>query len=156
MNKKYTDEYLLDLVKAFVKKNGRIPTTTDVRNKLDFPVYHTILDNRFGSHNNAIRRAGFIPNISTSIGETKYTNEELLALLREAYNKVNRIPTNTDFLLTGEPDLSRMLRNRFGNMRSACHAAGIIITPKRRLRFFVSKLANLFLRGTEKLNIAQH
>ncbi len=56
---KYTDEQLLERIKSFYKQFGRIPMKREFNSYRGFRL-------RFGSWNNAIIRAGFIPNPSSA------------------------------------------------------------------------------------------
>ena len=64
---KYSDEELLEYIKEFEAKYNRIPQTRDFE-KSKYPNRETIKD-RFGSWNNAIELAGFVPNYNDGYGQ---------------------------------------------------------------------------------------
>jgi hypothetical protein len=57
----YSKEKLLEKIKEFVKKEGRIPTKNEFINNPSYPDYVTYRD-YFGTWNNAIKAAGYEPN----------------------------------------------------------------------------------------------
>ena len=70
IKKKYTDEELLNSLKRFYEKNGRVPVANDFNNDPKYPSDSTIII-RFGTWNNAIEMAG--------LSEKRlYTEEDLL------------------------------------------------------------------------------
>lgn len=72
-NQLYTDEELLDQIRDFVKRHGRIP----VSYPCEVPTTSATFFKRFGSWNNAVRLAGFKPNESSSIPRF-YSDEDLV------------------------------------------------------------------------------
>lgn len=56
VNKKYTDEELLDYLKKFYEENGRVPKTKDMLIKNGYPSVK-VYQYRFGSWNNALKLA---------------------------------------------------------------------------------------------------
>lgn len=59
----YTKEKLIQMIKSFVDKNGRIPTKNEfVKNRNSSYSNHSSLRDYFGSWNNAIKAAGYEPN----------------------------------------------------------------------------------------------
>lgn len=109
------DEDLLNCLKIFYEKNGRIPATRDFHNSHIYPSYNTYRDH-FGSWNNAL----ILANLGIREKNLKiYTDEELLNYLKIFYDKNGRIPTHRDF--KGDykyPDTSIYYR-RFGSFEKA-------------------------------------
>ncbi len=65
----YTEQELLDLLITYVQKHGKIPSSRDFKHTK--PNY-TNFEEKFGSWNNAIKAAGFIPNIQNGFGIDTY------------------------------------------------------------------------------------
>ena|SRR3972149_5977618 len=57
----YTDEELLESLRRFKGEEGRIPKQEDFVNNPKYPGFMMII-RRFGSWNNSLRMAGFVPN----------------------------------------------------------------------------------------------
>lgn len=115
--KNLTDEQLLNYLKEFHNENGRPPTQVDFTNNSNYPSYDTY-KNRFGSWNNAVKKAGFIPD--------RLTEEELFYYIRKFYDDNGRIPKKRDFI--GNPMYPRPEKyvNRFGNWEIAIRLSGCI------------------------------
>lgn len=210
---KWTNKQLLDIIRKFEKKNGRVPRCSDCNRYNHLPNYATF-KKRFGSFNRAIIKAGFYPRLNSndrawtrdnlikglqsyakkigraptygelrdaglpyglrswlrhfpsfndavivagltphkSGGQRSYSDKELVDSLRKIYSTVRRVPTNSDFLRAKKPNLRQLLTYRFGDLQSACRAAGIKITLKERLRMLIGRIANVLLRWTEGLS----
>lgn len=70
----YTKEKLIQMIKAFVEKHGRIPTKNEfVKMRNSFYPNHTTFRDYFGTWNNAIKEAGYEPN------ERWFTTRDLFA-----------------------------------------------------------------------------
>ena len=90
LTEKNMKEYLLEFLRYFYYREGKIPLTVDFNGNPKYPNY-TIYYNNFGSWDDAIRDAGFIP--------TKFLNdEELLRRLIQFYEENGRSPTEKDFI----------------------------------------------------------
>lgn len=90
--KKYTDEELLNYLRRFYEKSGRIPVTNDFSNSAIYPNHNTY-KKRFGSWKRSLELAGLDIYTKKEI----YTDEELLNYLKIFCKENNRIPIMRDF-----------------------------------------------------------
>lgn len=74
----YTNEELLEMIRAKAKELGRIPACKEVP-------HIGIITNRFGTWNKALDQTGLIE-------KTKYTAEELLQIIRKKAEELKRMP----------------------------------------------------------------
>lgn len=110
--------YLLEFLRYFYYKEGRIPETRDFKNP-KYPSY-IIYYKVFGSWTDAIRDTGLIPN--------KYLNdEELLMYLIKFYEENGRSPTELDFNKNPKYPGNRVYMNRFGSWQKALKIIGLDI-----------------------------
>jgi hypothetical protein len=126
-SQRYTDEMLLEELRGSAKRLGRSPTmrefSLDSRAK---PHPQTIVG-RFGSWNQAKRRAGLVARRFA-------TREELLLQLRELSAELGRTPTGADLERRRSSMPSKSLYGRtFGSFRSALRAAGFDV-PRTKER----------------------
>lgn len=63
----YTKEYMLDCIKAYIQKYKKIPTTLEFDVDKEFPCAATVVK-YCGSWENAIREAGYTPDIGSGFG----------------------------------------------------------------------------------------
>ncbi len=122
INKKgrYTDDELLQLLEECGKKNDRTPTIPMVDDDPNMPSA-SVFKNRFGSWNNALKLAGFKGN---KYKERKFTDDELLKLLKKCGKKNGRTPTLS--MVDNDPDMpsQSVYKKRFGNFNNALRLAG--------------------------------
>ncbi len=57
---RYTDEELLELLRNFYRKFKRVPTAEDTRKIKDYTASSYTYQKRFGTWNNAIKKAGLV------------------------------------------------------------------------------------------------
>ena len=79
--KKYSDKELLEIIRLHCDELGYVPPRRTFSAKNGLPSYSNLIY-RFGSFSNAIKLAGFEPNISPHPGIKIHTNEELLQQLK--------------------------------------------------------------------------
>lgn len=116
-NKKYNDK-LLDFLRSYYEKNGKIPVLEDFSNNPEYPNYGTYR-NHFGSWSNALKLAGLYRQ------NKKYTDEELLNYLKAFYEENKIIPRMNDFVSnTGYPGYS-IYQTRFGSWNNALKLVGL-------------------------------
>lgn len=132
---KYTKEILVNQIKDFYKKHGRIPFENECRNRNGLAGHGTFA-RLFGSFNEAIRQSGFHIRFNE--------DHELLEELKKVVAEIGYIPTYWD--------IRRLKRNRktfefsayqkrFGSFENALLLAGIKFNrPRYKLRRFVSKV----------------
>lgn len=111
-NYKYTEEELLDLLKTFYKKHGRTPKKQEIKQ-------NDTIAKRFGSWNNALKKAG-LPILRAS-----YPDEYLLNLLIEFYKEHGRPPKRREI------KENTAIRIRFGSWNDALEKAGLPVLRKR-------------------------
>jgi hypothetical protein len=80
----YTKEEIINFIKLFVEKEGRVPTAKDWKNNHNYPSTSYIA-NIFGSWNNAIEAAGFTVNTGSLGVRTKAKDGILYRSLSETY-----------------------------------------------------------------------
>lgn len=78
---KYSDEDLIKIIQNKAKELGRTPTRRDVKQ-------FDVISKRFGSWNNALVKAGFVPNWNTA----KLTQEDCIKLIRKKAKQLGRTP----------------------------------------------------------------
>lgn len=125
-NIKYTDENLIEGLKAFAKKIGKTPTYQEMENVGPFSGW--TYKARFGSWNNAINIAGLEKEKrrreGRPKGRKKVSDEELLGYLQDLFLKYKRPPT--DLMLRKEKThTSKVYKARFGSIKNARRKAGI-------------------------------
>src|SRR6266702_3603896 len=89
IRKRYTDEQILDELRACAERAGRSPTMKEFGADADTSVHPQTVIEHFGSWNAAKRAAGLVPRRFA-------TKEELLGLLRELGERLGRVPTAKD------------------------------------------------------------
>jgi Homing endonuclease associated repeat len=116
--RRYTDEQLLNELRASAKRSGRSPTMQEFKlDRLAKPHPQTLVA-RFGSWNAAKRAAGLVARRFA-------TAEELLAQLRALGDEVGRTPTGSDLERARASMPSKSLYwQTFGSFRAALRAAG--------------------------------
>ncbi len=116
--------YLLEFLRYFHYKEGRVPETRDFNGNRKYPSY-VIYYKVFGSWNNAIREADFIP--------TKFLNdEELLRYLIQFYEENGRPPTKIDLNRNPKYPGCRAYINRFGSCQKALKIVALDIDSMAR------------------------
>src|SRR3954463_15554467 len=126
-SQRYTDEMLLEELRGSAKHLGRSPTMRDFsRDPRAKPHPQTIVG-RFGSWNQAKRRAGLVARRFA-------TRQELLVQLRDLGAELGRTPTGADLERRRLSMPSKSLSwQTFGSFRSALRAAGFDVPkPKER------------------------
>lgn len=122
---KYTDSILLNYLKLFYDKYKRVPMKRDFDNNPEYPssnVYHT----RFESWNNALEMAGLCIR-------GKYTDKELLDILKRFYKENGRVPMQSDFVNNYGCPSYAFYRNRFGGWNKALLLAGLDTDTNRKI-----------------------
>lgn len=124
IRREYTDEELLDYLELFYEKYGEVPMKRDFDNNLDYPgsnIYHK----RFGSWNKALLLAGLHIR-------GKYTDKELLDMLKRSYKENGKVPIQSDFVNNPEYPSFAYYRNRFGSWNEALLLAELDIDTHRK------------------------
>lgn len=120
MTRGYTDEELLDALRAFADDHGRPPTVPEANNREELPAASTFVF-RFGSWNAAVAEAGLRPR------NRRRSDEELLADLREFAESRGEHPSALAVRAREDIDMAtpRTYQNRFGSWNGALEAAGL-------------------------------
>lgn len=123
---------LIKSIQLFVKKNGRIPTRAEAspKNMTGNGLYGaTTYQNNFGTWSKAIEAAGYIPRVPYSKGKKKYSDEELLKIVREFYFRHASSSTfaYASLKAKGSP-VHKTITIRFGSFKNALNLAGIKFT----------------------------
>ena len=119
----YTNEELLELLRQKAEEIGHTPSTKLLDKDPKFPVRSGVYRLRFGTWNDAIKKAGLEIN---QYGQIKYSDQELLEKLQEKSRKLERIPIIEDIWLDKEMPSSTTYLQRFGSWKKALKKAGIL------------------------------
>jgi Homing endonuclease associated repeat len=122
IRRRYSDEQILDALRASAERLGRSPTMKEFGSDPDAEMHPQTVIEHFGSWNAAKRAAGLMPRRFA-------TREELVEQLRRLGEEVGRTPTAQD------------IRSRRGTMPSASlywHTFGSLSTALREAGFDVA------------------
>ncbi len=118
IRRRYSDDQILDELKASAARLGRSPTMREFDADPDAILHPQTVIERFGSWNEAKRRAGLVPRRFT-------TRDDLLRLLRELGAELGRIPTPKDLDERRKRMPSKSLYwQTFGSFNEALREAG--------------------------------
>jgi len=118
--KRYSDQDLIEALKALAEFLGRTPRTRDANGHPDVPTAATYIK-RFGSWQEALEAADIPPH---SGRKNVYDRGTLLSHLQELAESLGRRPTTDDLRATDGP-WPETYRRRFGNWRQALQEAGL-------------------------------
>lgn len=98
----YSREKLIEKIKDFVQSEGRIPTKNEFVRNSSYPDYVTYRD-YFGTWNNAIKAAGYIPNERWFFGEKIYAKDghscnSISEVIIDNWLFTNHIPHKREYL----------------------------------------------------------
>ena len=118
LRRRYSDEDLLDALRACAERLGRSPTMREFAADEGTEVHpHTVVD-RFGSWNEAKRAAGLVPRRFA-------TRDELLEQLRSLGAELGRAPTGADLQARrGTMPSKSLYWHTFGSLGNALREAG--------------------------------
>jgi hypothetical protein len=118
IRKRYSDEELLDELRACAKRLGRSPTMREFARDPKTRVHPQTVIEHFGSWNAAKREAGLVPRRFA-------TREELLQVLRELGDELGRTPTARDLEeRRGRLPSKSLYWHTFGSLTTALREAG--------------------------------
>jgi hypothetical protein len=118
MRRRYSDEEILDQLRACAKRLGRSPTMKEFADDEATSVHPQTVIEHFGSWNKAKRLAGLVPRRFA-------TREELLGLLRELGTRLGRVPTAKDVDANrGWMPSKSLYWHTFGSLTNALREAG--------------------------------
>jgi len=113
--KKYSRQELLKELSRLAEKLGDTPRIKDIEQKTEISSF--AYRNEFGSWNNALREAGFTPNVE------KIGRQRLLEELRRLSKKLERTPRKLDMAKRGRYSPSAY-QNEFGSWNNGLRAGG--------------------------------
>ena len=118
IRKRYSDEEILEQLKACAERLGRSPTMREFAADAETTVHPQTVIEHFGSWNAAKRQAGLVPRRFA-------TREELLGRLRDLGEELGRTPTARDIdAAQGRDAVEVALWHTFGSLAQALREAG--------------------------------
>ncbi|HEY2936769.1 MAG TPA: hypothetical protein VGJ25_09215 [Gaiellaceae bacterium] len=118
IRKRYTDEQILEELRACAERLGRSPTMREFAADPGTAVHPQTVIEHFGSWNRAKRAAGLVPRRFA-------TREELLDLLRRLGEELGRLPTAKDLDgRRGSMPSKSLYWHSFGSLTAALREAG--------------------------------
>ena len=140
LRRRYTDEEILDELRAAAERTGRSPTMREFARDPDARVHPQTVIEHFGTWNAAKRAAGLFPR-------RFLTREELLEQLRLLGDELGRTPTARDLGARRRSLPSASLyAHTFGSLGNALREAGFeVLQGEERLERAISQGAALAL-----------
>jgi len=118
IRKRYSDEQILDELRASASRLGRSPTMREFAADAETTVHPQTVIEHFGSWNAAKRSAGLVPRRFA-------TREELVRLLRELGEELGRVPSAKDIdARKGSMPSKSLYWHTFGSLTNALREAG--------------------------------
>jgi Homing endonuclease associated repeat len=141
LRRRYTDEEILDELRAAAERVGRSPTMREFAQDPDARVHPQTVIEHFGTWNAAKRAAGLFPR-------RFLTREELLEQLRRLGDALGRTPTARDLAARRRSLPSASLyAHTFGSLGNALRAAGFeVLQGEERLERAITQGAALASR----------
>lgn len=138
LRRRYTDEEILEQLRAAAERMGRSPTMREFAKDPDARVHPQTVIEHFGTWNAAKRAAGLFPR-------RFLTREELLAQLRALGTELGRTPTARDLAARRRSLPSASLyAHTFGSLGNALREAGFeVLQGEERLERAVEQGAAL-------------
>src|SRR5262249_34541728 len=139
--RRYTDEQILEALRACAARVGRSPTMKEFAADPDTTVHPQTVIEHFGSWNAAQRAAGLVPRRFA-------TREELVALLRGLGDELGRMPPARDLdARRGRMPSKSLYWHTFGSLSNALREAGYdVAVGEERLERAVGQGAALARR----------
>src|SRR5436190_8094407 len=118
IRKRYSDEQILDELRASAERLGRSPTMREFAAEPATSVHPQTVIEHFGSWNRAKRLAGLVPRRFA-------TRDELLGVLRELGEELGRVPSARDIdERKGSMPSKSLYWHTFGSLTNALREAG--------------------------------
>jgi hypothetical protein len=138
LRRRYTDEEILDELRAAAGRLGRSPTMREFAKDPDARVHPQTVIEHFGTWNAAKRAAGLFPR-------RFLTREELLQQLRDLGEELGRVPTARDLAARRRSLPSASLyAHTFGSLGNALREAGFeVLQGEERLERAITQGATL-------------
>jgi hypothetical protein len=141
IRKRYSDEQILDELRACAERVGRAPTMKEFGADPETAVHPQTVIEHFGSWNAAQRAAGLVPRRFA-------TREELVALLAKLGEELGRTPTARDLdTRRGRMPSKSLYWHTFGSLTNALREAGFdVAVGEERLERAIEQGADLARR----------
>lgn len=141
IRKRYSDEQILEELRASAERLGKSPTMREFAADGETTVHPQTVIEHFGSWNAAKRAAGLVPRRFA-------TREELVGLLRELGEELDRPPTARDIdEHKGRMPSKSLYWHTFGSLSNALRDAGFDVpVGEERLERAVEQGADLAVR----------
>lgn len=138
LRRRYTDEDILEELRAAAQRLGRSPTMREFARDADAAVHPQTVIEHFGTWNAAKRAAGLYPR-------RFLTREELLEQLRSLGDELGRVPTARDLAARRKSLPSTSLyAHTFGSLANALREAGFeVLQGEERLERSIEQGAAL-------------
>jgi hypothetical protein len=138
LRKRYSDEQILDELRASADRLGRSPTMKEFAADAAAGVHPQTVIEHFGSWNAAKRAAGLVPRRFV-------TREELVAVLRRLGEELGRPPTSRDIdERRGRMPSKSLYWHTFGSLSNALREAGFdVAVGEERLERAIEQGAEL-------------
>jgi hypothetical protein len=120
---------VIGAIKAFAEKYGHPPGVEDCCD--DGLPSSNAISRLFGSFNTAITESGFRANPSMRLGERRFSDEELLSLLRLAILKIGYVPLQNELRKLHDMPAFATYVERFGSFRNALAKTGVKFNRKK-------------------------
>jgi hypothetical protein len=141
IRKRYSDEEILDQLRASAERLGRSPTMREFEDDAETTVHPQTVIQHFGSWNEAKRKAGLVPRRFAEPAD-------LIRLLRELGEELGRPPTAKDLDEHRDSMPSKSLYwHMFGSLKNALREAGFDVpVGEERLERAIDQGAELALK----------
>ena len=149
-SKGYTEEELLSALRAFVEREGHLPTQVEFNNNKDLPSWFTYFS-RFGSIKRAFALAGYDYDRCRNVLD----KESMIKMLIDLSECLGRIPNAKDLGRKNGVPCRKSFERIFGSWSNALKAANLVRKPKnkqkkkKRGEHDKTKLLADYLRATE-------
>lgn len=120
---KYSDDDLIYYLISLSKELNRVPSASDMRSNKNYPDV-SIIQDRFGSWNNALLAAGM------EVNKKVYSKEELIDILIQLKDKLGRTPSVHDFQATPNLPCYPLFRLKFGSFNNALRDSGLKVNVR--------------------------
>ncbi|MEC0383451.1 hypothetical protein P8818_00445 [Bacillus velezensis] len=134
--KTYTEENLIEILQQKAKELGRTPKAKEITQ------YKSMLKH-FGSFNAGLEAAGLASNQNKRYTNKKYTEEELIAILKQRYKELGRPPHGR------EVNQASTIKKYFGSFNKGLEAAGL--APNQNKRYTKKELIAILKQRYKEL-----
>lgn len=133
---KYTDKYLISLIKEYYNKHNKLPRQKDITS-----VSRSTYNLRFGSWSKVISLAG-LDGTPSKQKDTDYTDQELIDRLWDYYYTYDKVPTTRELKKNKQYPNPQTYSNHFGSYKNALVIANLYKYRKDKYNFDVKTYSN--------------